>query len=293
MSFSGGSNRSFGRTSSSPAQKRDKKRKQDFHKHKIKFEEHEDLDLDELKSKVSIALEKLGNQVFSNEPGGYTFSNWMKSYNLLLDDFEERVDPAKLPSEYFDARQSLTAELLEPVDTSDIDADIRRCEQESDSTKLHISEALQESQNQLMQQKHEIEKIEDLKRERNQSVKELEEAQEELEMTRSKQSFFSRLFSRQSSSVDMLRNRVDSLKERDRGISQNIQQLQDNKSQQSASNTDLKDLKDRLISLQQEIGELQGRKLEREQLGERRKHITIKLAQMISRLQFKSPAESS
>ncbi len=290
MSFTGGSSKSFGRKRSSSAQRKDKKRKQEFHKHKIRFVEEETLNFDELKSRVSIAMEKLGNQVFSNEPGGYTFDNWLGSYNLLLDDFEERAGQRNLPKEYYDSRQRLTAKLLEPIDVSDIDADIRKCEQEIDSLKLRIAESLKESQNRLDQQKRENTRIEELKRVQTRSVKELEDARVELESTRSKQSLFSKLFSRSSSSIDTLRSKVNSLTEKNEEITRNIQSLSD-KDIENSSDNDLVDLKDRLISLQQEAGELQGRKLEREQLGEKRKQVTVELSNVISSIQFNTSNE--
>ena len=292
MSFSGGSNRSFGRQGSSAAQRKDKKRKQEFHKHKIKFVEEESLNFDGLKSKVSISMEKLGNQIFSNEPSGYTFDNWLKSYNLLLDDFEERADPKNLPKEYYDARQRLTAKLLEPVDVSDIDAEIIEREKEAESVKLRISEALKESENRLAQQKSENSKIEELKKEQTQSTKELEDAQDELEVTRSKQSFFNKLFSRQSTPVDILRNRVNSLRQKNEGIAQDIQRLEEDRDSKEVADDELNDLRERLISLQQEIGDLQGRKLEREQSGEKRKQITSELCGIISGLQLKTDDEN-
>lgn len=291
MSFTGGSSRSFGRKGSSSAQRKDKKKKQEFHKHKIRFVEEETLNFDELKSKVSIAIEKLGNQVFSNEPGGYSFDNWLTSYNLLLDDFEERASQRNLPKEYYDARQRLTAKLLEPIDVSDIDTDIKKCEQEIDSVKLHISKSLKESQNRLDQQKRENTKIEELKRVQTQSIKELEDAQDELEATRSKQSLFSKLFSRSSSSIDTLRSKVDSLTEKNGEITRDIQRLQEDRDVENSSGNDLNNLRDKLVSLQQDVGELQGRKLEREQLGEKRKQITVELSNVISSIQLKSNNE--
>ena len=291
MSFTGGSSRSFGRKGSSSAQRKDKKKKQEFHKHKIRFVEEETLNFDELKSKVSIAIEKLGNQVFSNEPGGYSFDNWLTSYNLLLDDFEERASQRNLPKEYYDTRQRLTAKLLEQIDVSEKDTDIKKSEQEIDSEKLHISKSLKESQNTLDQQKRENTKIEELKRVQTQSIKELEDAQDELEATRSKQSLFSKLFSRSSSSIDTLRSKVDSLTEKNGEITRDIQRLQEDRDVENSSGNDLNDLREKLVSLHQDVGELQGRKLEREQLGEKRKQITVELSNVISSIQLKSNNE--
>ena len=66
------------------------------------------MDYNQLKTRTIIALDKLGHQKFSSEPGGYSLENWMKGVNLLLDDFEEKMGAARLPSAYAERRRELT-----------------------------------------------------------------------------------------------------------------------------------------------------------------------------------------
>ena len=77
MSFGGSGRSSFGSKGFAGGQKKEKRKKQEFHRHKVKYSEEEHLDFQHLKERTVTALGKLGAQVFSLEPGGYTFENWM------------------------------------------------------------------------------------------------------------------------------------------------------------------------------------------------------------------------
>ncbi len=106
--------------------KKPKRRKQEFHEHNVRRSGVGAArpDLRQLKERVIIALDRLGHQRFSTEPGGYGLENWMKNFRLLLDDFEEDVGRANLPIEYAERRVELTATLSKPIDTSSIDMEI-------------------------------------------------------------------------------------------------------------------------------------------------------------------------
>jgi hypothetical protein len=97
---------------------------QSYHPRKIKLSETPKLDQDELKARTVTALHKLGEQRFSEEPGGYSLENWMKGVNVLLDDFEEKMGGANLSSAYVERRRLLTEFVSKPVDVSSIDAEI-------------------------------------------------------------------------------------------------------------------------------------------------------------------------
>jgi len=97
---------------------------QSFHPRKIKISETPKLDYDELKARTVTALHRLGEQRFSEEPGGYSLENWMKGMNVLLDDFEEKMGAANLSSEYVERRRLLTEFVSKPVDVSSVDAEI-------------------------------------------------------------------------------------------------------------------------------------------------------------------------
>jgi polyhydroxyalkanoate synthesis regulator phasin len=102
---------------------------QSYHQRKIRISETPKVDYEELKTRTIAALRKLGEQKFSGEPGGYSLENWMKGVNVLLDDFEEKIGPARLSSEYAARRRFLTEFISKPVDVSSIDQEISELRQ--------------------------------------------------------------------------------------------------------------------------------------------------------------------
>ena len=102
---------------------------QPFHPRKIRLPEDSKVDHDQLKSRTIIALNRLGRQRFSGEPGGYSLDNWIRGMNILLDDFEGRTGKERLSSEYLATRRELNELLSRPVSTATIDRDISEIEQ--------------------------------------------------------------------------------------------------------------------------------------------------------------------
>ena len=284
MSYSGGTGRSFSKGSS---QKKDRKRKQEFHKHKLKFTEEEHLDFEQLKTRVTVALDKLGHQVFSLEPGGYTFHNWMTSFNLLLDDFEEKAG-SHLSKEYYDSRLKLTAELVKPIDTSDIDPDITKVEAEIEATKIKMAELTRESNSKVEEHRKVVSQIDHLKGERVTKEKELAEATETLSGLRKKKSFFSRFMSSQKESPeDSAKDKVESIQSEIDSIDGKIKELEEQSVVTGEQSDDqFRAMKERFDELQEGLAELNEKKNERLQLTEKRIETTIALSGIISSLKL-------
>lgn len=292
LSYSGGTGRSFG--SKSP-QKKDRKKKQEFHKHKLKFTEEEHPDFEQLKSRVSAGLDRLGHQVFSLEPGGYSFENWMTSFNLLLDDFEEKVGPTNLPKEYYDSRQNFTSDLVKPAETQDIDWEIQNLETEIESVKTHLSEYTRRANEKKESRRETAAKIEHLKREQELLENKIGEALQELDKAKKKQSFFSRvLSSSKDSPVDSAKKNVDTLKSTKEEIEGILQELQtDSEDASGEFEHELAVLEEKLRALQQSEAEFVAKKNEKSQLVERRIETTTALAQIISSLKLDAVEEKA
>ncbi len=297
MSYSGGSGRSFGNRGS--VQRKEKKKKQDFHKHRLKLASEEPQSLDQLKERVSIGLSKLGAQVFSSEPGGYGFQNWMTSFNLLLDDFEEKCGPSTLPKEYYDARLKLTAELLEPVDTSVQDSEIENLEKEISSIEGKISEIAQKSEKVAVEEWHNDEaKISRLRKERSQTEIDIEAAKTDLEEEKKKanKSMFKRIFS-SSETLKPLQQKLDSLIERKENIETEIRSLEQDRSNKQSEvkryDSEISGLRATLEEAKTRLGEAGARKLEAEQIGDRRMKITKSMSEMITSLRLDRQSENS
>lgn len=293
MSYSGGSGRSFGSKGSS--QKKDKKKKQEFHTHKVKFTAEEHLDFEQMKSRVTVALDKLGHQVFSVEPGGYSFHNWMTSFNLLLDDFEEKVGPTNLPKEYFDARLKLTADLVKPAETEDIDWEIQNLETEIESVKLHLSEYTKQANQKKENRRETASKIEQLKREQEDLEEKITKASKEFDKAKRKQSFFSRvLASSNNPQLESAKKNVDTLKSRKGEVETNLERLQTDQEDSGGNfEHELRVLEEKLRTLQQSEAEFVAKKNEISQLVGRRIETTTALAKVISSLKLDEPVEEN
>jgi len=113
---------------------------QSFHQRKIRIQETPKLDHDQLKSRTIMALNKLGQQKFSTEPGGYSLSNWVKGMNILLDEFEEKMGPGKIPEDYVEKRSELNNLLARPIQTSSIDGSISDLKQNTAEVEGRIAE---------------------------------------------------------------------------------------------------------------------------------------------------------
>jgi chromosome segregation ATPase len=297
LSYSGGgSGKSFGSRGS--ASKKEKKKKQEFHRHHLKFTPEEHQSLDQLKDRTSLGLQKLGSQVFSSDPGGYGFQNWMTSFNLLLDDFEEKCKPATLPGEYHELRQRLSNVLLEPVLTSDLDLEIKNLEGEISIVGEKIAEVVESSEKVAVDEWHEDEaKIGRLKRERTQVDLDVEDAKEKLEEEKKKrnQSMYRRLFTN-SDALKPLQAKVDALLSKRQEIEQDLRSLEQDRQNKHEKvkklEIDISNHRTNLEELRSKLGEAEARKLEALQIVERRSEVTKSMSEMISSLRLVSPTET-
>ena len=113
---------SFSRGGSSRKVRRKKK---DFHGSKGRFAQGEEpVDLQTLKERTLQSLDRLGHQVFPPDLA-YGLESWLKSLNVLLDDFETKASPyLALPPEYQNRRLEVTSSLLKAYEFPELDSAI-------------------------------------------------------------------------------------------------------------------------------------------------------------------------
>ena len=223
----------------------------------------------------------------------------MTSFNLLLDDFEEKCDPVNLPREYFEARLKMSAELQKPVDTSEVDAEIQRLEKEILSVEENISEIAQRSQKEAVEERHEDDsKIQRLKKERTQTDTEIEKSQSDLDELKKKvnQSLFKRLFS-SSEELRVAQERQDSLTARREEIEANIRMLEEDRSKRQGAIKDfdheISELRLTLEDLKRNLGEVESRKQEAMQISDKRREVMKSMSAMISSLHLSEHSNTS
>ena len=292
MSF-GNSNRTFG-------QRPVKRKKQDFHRHKIKVSETtESPDFASLKERTMLSLIHLGEQRFSEETGGYSFENWMNSFNLLLDEFEEQAGRQNLPSDYFAKRFELTSSLANSIQPpSKVDAEVAELREQELKLRNAISSLrLRSKLDKESEERNERLKI--LEIERDRSLDLLEKARNSLAQRRKQVKDSSKLIKRifgarkplDQTSLQTLLDRVGDLEAKIDGIEKKI--FEQKKRIEFAERTqvpnedvsDPNELQAKFDEINMKLEELEARKLEQSQLLEKRKEITSALRDVISKLE--------
>lgn len=294
---------SFGRSSSRSGsfnkQKKEKRKKQEFHKHKIKFTEEEKFDFNAVKDKTVVSLTHIGKQQFSQEPGGYGFENWMKSFNLLLDDFEEGAGSANLSKDYFDKRQEFTSTLLKPATKSELDSEISKLQGREES----LMEKLQKMGAKLTHERVSSEraaKIDVLNVERANYFDHLEDERKKLvqrkkEIEDSKR-LFKRLFSGSKADgppISSIEAKIEVLESRVEGVDRRIRELRSKNDQSGYRVLTDEELRQEfpkqfseLDELRAQLEELQTKKTNETETSKLREDITKSMAELISKIEL-------
>ena len=125
---------------SGKAKKKLKRKKQEYHMHRGHFHEEEQVSPEQVRARTVLALDRLGHQVLSTEPGGYDLEAWVRSLNSLLDDFEEKIGEEKVTDEFRKAREGALAPLLSRSVSGDVDSEIRKLVDEEADQRARLSE---------------------------------------------------------------------------------------------------------------------------------------------------------
>jgi hypothetical protein len=253
---------------------------QSFHQKKIRIPDTPKLDYDQLKSRTIIALNKLGQQKFSTEPGGYSLENWTRGVNILLDEFEEKMGQGKLSSDYVEKRRELNGRLSNPISTlsfdksiSEIKLDVADIEDRIDAGRARL-----------------VSRVTELKSEQNRCSTELVQEQERilsLAANQNPDSFLKRLFAGNSrSSAKDSGTKVNELESRLDVLSNEIreqQKLLRSVDQHSPGSPFAEEWR-ALESQQTRLEALERERLEKVQLVKEREEIMSSIANTISRI---------
>jgi len=248
--------------------------------HKIRYSEPTKLDDEQLKSRTITALDRLGHQRFTLEPGGYSLENWIKGVNLLLDDFEEKVGVDKLSPEYVERRRELSDCLCTPINVSEIDTDIDSARSEEDETlrkldgtKIQFASRINELQDELARRSAELE------------AKKKELPSNET-ARRQSESLFRRIFSRNSAPANDAFEEVKELESEITTLSNEMHEQQralksiERHPWESPCVEEWK----KLQVLQAKLERLESEKSEKLQLAKEREELTTSIANAIARI---------
>jgi hypothetical protein len=252
---------------------------QSFHPRKIRIQEVPELDYEQLKSRTTIALKRLGEQKFSNEPGGYSLDNWAKGVNILLNDFEEKMGEGRLTSEYLARRRELNNLLSNPISTSSIDRDISEIRHEiADANDRIEAERVRIASSIAELKREQVRSSADLAQERDRISNLTEE--------RSSGSFFRRLIAGDSKTQRDSRGLVEDLESKLDALNTEMleqQRLLKSVQQRSPESPSAEEWKV-LESLQTRLEALESERLENVQLVKVREVVTASIADAISKM---------
>lgn len=168
--------------------KKQKKKKQEYHTHKrALLQETTPQDPEQVRARTLLALDKLGHQVLSTEPGGYDLERWTKNLNSLLDDFEEKIGEGNISGEFRARRREALSFLVPPARGAEIDAEVERLVKDEAAARAVMEEAETKTAARLAS----------LREERDKATKDLKSKREklaEIQEARQSRQFFSRLF---------------------------------------------------------------------------------------------------
>jgi len=252
---------------------------QPFHQRKIRIQETPKLDFDQLKARTINALNKLGQQKFSTEPGGYTLENWIKGVNVLLDEFEEKAGTTRLSPEYLARRHELNDYLSKPVPTSSIDEEMSKLMAE----KSTIENKIEAERAQI------VSTIAELKTEQTRCSGELERERRRIAEAAAVQdngSLFNHLFGRNKSPMKKIEGRIKELESKLAAFSDEVLEQQKQLKMIELRSPESRFAEDwtALESAQNRLKELEGVKLDATQLVKERVGMTASIAEAISRI---------
>jgi hypothetical protein len=117
-----------------------KRKKQEYHtRRRSRFQEVEQLDPEQARVRVILALDRLGHQVISTEPGGYDLEAWTRNVDSLLDDFREKVGEDRVGAEFRELSREAIRQLA-PPSTREVDTEIEELREEEEAAKVSLAE---------------------------------------------------------------------------------------------------------------------------------------------------------
>jgi hypothetical protein len=252
---------------------------QSFHRRKIRMYEAPIMDFEQLKTRTIGALNKLGQQKFSTEPGGYALENWIRGLNVLLDDFEKKVGGARLSHEYLASRRELYDRLSRPAPISSVDEEVSelRIRMSDIESKVKAERTLS------------VSRISELTAEQAKCSGELEREQRRVASAtavQSSDSLLGRILGRRKAATEDPNDRIKELESK-------LVALQDDAAEQRKQlrMIDLRSPESRfaeqwsqLEGMQTKLRELEGERLDRIQFVKERAEATRSIADAISRM---------
>lgn len=275
----------------SSKEKKLKRKKQEYHTHKrAHLQEETQLDPEQVRERTIIALDRLGHQVLSTEPGGYDLLAWLRSLNALLDDFQERVGADQLSPEFLAVRQRVTESLAPSGLPEDINKEVEKLTKEAAAARSSLDELEEKA----------AAKLSSLRAEREETTKKVKVQKEKLAATveaRRTRSLFARLVNAGPSAADA-EKAVTDVESKLKGVEDEIETTL--KTRSVAGGRSLGEfeaarleLLQRLDEIQKRLGEIRAAEETKLQLAREREEATKAVGDAIRSITFKLTGEGA
>lgn len=268
--------------------KKAKKPKRDFTTKKKRPAQEQHIDVAKAKERVLEGLSHLGTQKFSTGPGSYDLKHWLKSLNLLLDDFEEKAKGANLPPEYHEKRKEVEARFSAGVDTSQIESEVESIKREE----IEIRSTFEREKERI------ISRLDAIKVEKDGKTKEMEEqkaALEQIKTTRKNASFFAKLMGRSGPPTEPVEKKIVELEKAMSSLEEegmNLGKVRASIEREGGAPSGLYEQQWlRLDAIKARLTQLDAEMQERTQLAKEREEATSSLAATISKVEVSAPAK--
>ena len=257
----------------SPSQKKVRRKKQEYHKHRARLPGDEaPLDLEALKSRTIQSLDRLGHQVFFPDQG-YGLQDWLRSLNVLLDDFETKAAPlVTIPQGYISKRQEVVDRLSRPPEFPELDSAIAQAKSEEE----RLSAALERHG-----AAHVSAKLISLNRQRDQLAAELDRVRARLSEKEAEPrhiGFFGRILGKKEPPSSRHEIDVSRAEEQLIYLESQLKALEEEEMSHQEN-------KEKLVLARERLADLEAKKVERMQFVEERQEAAKLLANEISSIE--------
>jgi chromosome segregation ATPase len=272
----------------SSKEKKQKRKKQEFHTHRLgHLQQSGTMDLEAVRTRTVLALDRLGHQVLSSEPGGYDLDHWKRSFDSLLDDFVEKIGEARTTEEFHAKRREAEGYLTLPSGPTEFDSEIARLLKVEDEAKASLEEAKRKAAARLVSLKNEREAcVRDLKAKK--------EKVEELKAADQSRGFFTRRVLKTGTSIAKAEAEVKEVESKISALGEEIERSRKVRATSAGSpgdgESEYVEAERKLNDARAELANVESAKQVAMQLAQERERATQAVAQAISAMKFDGAA---
>lgn len=270
----------------SSKEKKTRRKKQEFHNHRrLHGQEAARPDPEEVRARTMLALDRLGHQVISTEPGGYDLQDWVRSLDSLLDDFQDKIGTEHVTEELRARRKEAVEHLVGLSRSRTADPEIERLLREEMEARSALDDAERRATARLSSLRNDQEARErDLKAERQRLAA--------VKGARESRGLFSRLL-RSGPSTEEVETSVAEIEADLRRIEEEVGKARKAKGSTQEADSEVLEARRRLLSISEELMSRQEAAQTSLQLAQEREQATQAISGVISSMRLAAESGQS